>query len=245
MKSVTDILKKGTSWILDMIYPPKCLVCDALLAPGEDGCCCECAKKLPFIETPCCLKCGKPISSEEEEYCMDCQNQSHVFTKGVALWSYDERVRQVVYRFKYKNRREYAGYFGKELIKRYERQMKSWEADAVIPVPLHKKRLRKRGFNQAELIAKEAARYIGVPVKPDLAVRIKNTRPQKELNEKERHKNLKSAFKISKNVVKLKRVILVDDIYTTGATVDAIAQLLLKAGIEKVYVVALCIGKGY
>ena len=176
---------------------------------------------------------------------MDCQKQSHVFTKGIALWSYDEQVRKAVYRFKYKNRREYAGYFGEELIKRYGRQMRGWDADAVIPVPLHKKRLKRRGFNQAELIAKEIGRRLEVPVEPDMVFRIVNTRPQKELNEKERHKNLKNAFKISKNVVKLKKIILVDDIYTTGATADAIARLLLRAGVEKIYVVILCIGKGY
>lgn len=228
-----------------MLYPPKCLICDALLAQDEYGCCRKCTEKLPFIEPPYCLKCGKPVYSEENEYCLDCQKQSHVFTKGIALWSYDEEVRQAVYRFKYKNRREYAGYFGKELMKRYYQLIKSWEVDVVIPVPLHKRRLKKRGFNQAELIAREIGRGIDVSVEPQMAVRIKNTRPQKELNEKERHKNLKSAFKISKNVVKLKKVILVDDIYTTGATADAIAQLLLRAGVEKIYVIILCIGKGY
>ncbi len=245
MKQLANVVKKGGRRILNVLYPPKCLICEVILAPDEYGCCHSCAGKLPFIEPPYCLKCGKPVYSAETEYCMDCQKQSHVFTKGIALWSYDEQVRKAVYRFKYKNRREYAGYFGEELIKRYGRQMRGWDADAVIPVPLHKKRLKRRGFNQAELIAKEIGRRLEVPVEPDMVFRIVNTRPQKELNEKERHKNLKNAFKISKNVVKLKKIILVDDIYTTGATADAIARLLLRAGVEKIYVVILCIGKGY
>lgn len=231
--------------ILMMLYPIKCPFCGELTGSKYIQACEKCRQKLPYIRGPRCYKCGKPVSEEETEYCMDCTKKEHYFTQGISLWSYDESVKKAVYDLKYKNQREFAGYFAKELIKVYYRQIKAWDADAVIPVPIHKKRYRQRGFNQAELVARAISSYMQIPVETDYVVRVKNTKPQKELNDKERQKNLKNAFKINQNGVKLKKVIIVDDIYTTGATVDVVAELLLSAGITNVYVITLCIGKGY
>lgn len=235
----------GLTHMANVLYPGKCPICEKVTGTASISCCSSCERELPFITGERCMKCGKPVAEEETQYCLDCSKKKHLFEQGLALWSYDSRVKQAVYRFKYKNRREYAAYFGRELVRHYYRQMEGWGADAVLPVPLHAKRYKKRGFNQAELLAKEIGRYLHLPVYADFLLRMKNTKPQKELNEKERQKNLKNAFKIDENSVKLKKVILVDDIYTTGATVDIISEVLKEAGIDKVYVVSLCIGKGY
>lgn len=241
MKKVRGYANMG----MGILYPQKCPICNKIMGTGQCICCDTCEKELPFIGETRCLQCGKPVDDEETQYCMDCIKKEHIYCQGIALWYYDYRIRQAVYRFKYKNRREYVSYFGKEIVRRYAKQIKVWNAQALIPVPLHKSRYRQRGFNQAQLLAEEISRFIHVPVYTSLVVRSKATKPQKELNEKERQKNLKNAFKINENSVKLKRVVLVDDIYTTGSTVDTIAQLLHGAGIEQVYVISLCIGKGY
>ena len=121
----------------------------------------------------------------------------------------------------------------------------SWQPDALIPVPLHKSRMRKRGFNQAALVAERMGERLGIPVEEKLLIRVKKTSPQKELNDSARRENLKNAFQLCGNDVKLKRVVLIDDIYTTGSTLDAAAAALLAAGVEKVYFLSICIGRGF
>ncbi len=116
--------------------------------------------------------------------------------------------------------------------------------EALIPIPLHRKRLRARGYNQARLLARALGRRTGVPVCADFLVRVKNTLPLKYENPKERQNNLKKAFNIARNDVKLKRVVVIDDIYTTGSTMDEAAETLRGAGVEEVYFIALASGTG-
>lgn len=191
------------------------------------------------------MKCGKQLMDEETEYCMDCVKKKHYFTQGIALWSYHDIIKQSVYRFKYKNKREFADFYAKEIAKRYEDIIRIWNADCLIPVPMYKRKMRKRGYNQAEVLTDAIAGCLNIPVHKNILVRTRNTLPQKALNDKERQKNLKNAFKIQENSVKLKKIILVDDIYTTGSTVDAIAECFLAAGTEAVFVITLSIGQGY
>lgn len=245
LKKVYKVIRAITDVVLAVLYPSKCPFCGKLTGKKAVTACGGCRKKLPFITGPRCFQCGKPVDTEEKEYCMDCARKKHGFTQGISLWSYDKSVKQAVYRFKYKNQRAYAGYFARELVRQYGTQIRWWNAQAIIPVPIHRKRYGQRGYNQAELLARAISQYMQVPVQNNLIVRIKNTKPQKELNEKERQKNLKSAFKINENGVKLKKVIIVDDIYTTGSTVDVMTELLLSIGVTDVYVITLCIGKGY
>ena len=112
-----------------------------------------------------------------------------------------------------------------------------------MPIPIHRKRLIKRGYNQALLLAREISKHCGVPVMEKLLLRRRNTAPLKLLSPLERQKNLKNAFIVRQNSVKLKTIILIDDIYTTGATMDEAARELHKAGIPDVYFVALAGGK--
>ena len=115
--------------------------------------------------------------------------------------------------------------------------------EAVVPVPLHSSRRRKRGFNQAELLARELGRRMQIPVYARAVFRIRNTRPQKQLDGRERQENLKGAFAVSKRWNCPKSVLLVDDIYTTGSTIHRIAGLLKKAGVQKVYFMTISIGQ--
>lgn len=225
-----------------MIYPRCCPVCGEIVTQKGKLICVECKQKLVYIKNPRCKKCGKPLEFAKEEYCRDCRRRKHYFEEGRAVWVYSKEMRSSVYRFKYDNKREYADFYAEELVRIYGNWMKSLQIDAIVPVPLHEKRKRSRGFNQAEVLAWLIGKKLNLPVMPEIMVRQKNTVAQKELNDKERQENVKNAFKIVCNEVKLKRVLLVDDIYTTGSTIDAAAKALKDKGIEKVYYICLCTG---
>ena len=113
-----------------------------------------------------------------------------------------------------------------------------------MPVPIHDSKKKQRGYNQAELIARELGRRLNIPVETNLIKRVRKTIPMKDLSAVERQNNLKRAFKICRNDVKLNTIIIVDDIYTTGSTIDAMAYEMRKAGIKRIYFVALAIGNG-
>ncbi len=197
------------------------------------------------MEEPLCKKCGKPLEKEEDEYCRDCSRRKHVFTRGRAVLEYDSLMRASIGRFKYRNRREYADFYVEALLQVCGDAIRVWKPEALIPVPLHKSRRRHRGFNQAELVARRLGRKLGIPVCENLLVRTKKTRPQKELTDQERRQNLKNAFQVKQNDVRLKKVLLIDDIYTTGSTMDACSGILLENGVENVYFLSICIGRGY
>ncbi len=158
---------------------------------------------------------------------------------------YDSLMRESIGRFKYKNRREYADFYVQELLRTCKEAVKSWGVELLVPVPLHKSRRKLRGFNQAELIARGLGRELGLPVSSELLLRTRKTVAQKELNDQERRANLKNAFQVAKNKVSPKKILLIDDIYTTGSTIDAAAAVLLDHGAEKVYFLSISIGRGY
>lgn len=118
-------------------------------------------------------------------------------------------------------------------------------AEAIVPVPMYRPKQRKRGYNQAEIFAGELAEILGIPLVRDGVRRIKNTRPQKLLSDEERKNNLKKAFQAVEFIVKYKKILLVDDIYTTGSTVEAVAEELRRCGVEQVFFLTLCTGEGF
>lgn len=229
----------------NLIYPRRCPICDGLTGSHKILACGECRQRLVYVREPACKKCGKPLEKEETEYCADCGRRKHSYIRGKAVFPYDRLLRASVARFKYRNRREYADFYAEELIKSCGTALLSWEPDALIPIPLHKSRMRKRGFNQAELVARRIGKSLGIPVETGLLFRAKRTSPQKELSDAQRRANLKNAFQVRKNDVKLRKIVLIDDIYTTGSTIDAAAGVLLEHGAEKVYFLAICIGRGF
>ena len=149
-----------------------------------------------------------------------------------------------IYRLKYGGRQEYARFLGEEMAYYLGSFIKEVHPDALIPVPLHPKRFRKRGYNQAALLARTLGTCLDIPVEEKILCRTKDTKPLKLLNPEERQNNLKKAFNITQNDVKLNTVIMVDDIYTTGSTMDEAARTLLEGGVKKVYFVALACGAG-
>ncbi len=230
--------------ILNILYPPTCPICGKILRINNNQICIECKKKITYIQEPICKKCGKVLLFEEQEYCYDCCKKQHSYTRGLALWIYDENLKKSIYRFKYNNKREYAKVYANEIVLHHKRQIKEWNADGIIPIPLHKSKMRSRGFNQAEVLAIELSKQLSIPCYSNLISREKKTLPQKSLNDKQRINNLKNAFKIKQNDVKLNKIILIDDIYTTGVTIDSVTKVLKQEGINEVYFITISIGEG-
>ena len=228
----------------EILWPDTCPFCGKVNAAGI---CADCRKKarLLTVKEPRCMKCGKPVRYEEMEYCQDCTKIRHIYDRGVSLWLHREPVNTSIYRFKYHNQRFYAGFYADELVKKYGGLIKRWSPEMIVPVPLHSRRRRKRGYNQAELLAWELGKLLMIPVASDFVFRVRDTSPQKMLDNRKRRKNLEKAFAVRIPRHMPECVLVIDDIYTTGNTVDAVAGVLKKAGVQKVYFLTISIGQGY
>lgn len=232
-----------------LLFPPRCPFCDKVMFSSvflpPELVCAQCSGEAERVGEPVCKKCGKPLDDERQEYCYDCTHHRHEYVQGKALWVYRGVAKASVYRFKYQGRQEYAQFYARELVQTYGGWIKNCGIDALIPIPLFRRRQRQRGFNQAERIAREVGRQMGIPIYGKLLVRVRDTKAQKELNDEERKNNLKKAFKTSSNKVQLNHILLIDDIYTTGSTMNEAAAELKRSGAEEVYCLSLCIGRGY
>lgn len=228
--------------VLGLLFPDRCVLCDN---PGDlwlGGLCPSCRESFVPIRDPWCMKCGKQLLSKEEAYCGDCRRKDHAYERGISLCVYNEPVRRSIYRLKYRERQRYARFYGRAMAKCLTRQIGGFEADLIVPVPLHENRLKVRGYNQAALIARALGEAVGIPVREDVIRRGKDTKALKLLQPDERREQLKSAFNITSNSVKLNNVLVVDDIYTTGATMNEIARQLKSAGAKKVYFITIASG---
>ena len=229
--------------LTDLIYPRRCPVCDRAVSPFGSLVCETCKEAFEYVKEPYCMKCGKKLEEEETEYCHDCMRHRHLFDRGRALCSY-RSISDSIYRFKYKGRQEYAAYYAVCMEQSLGNWIRRCRPDALIPVPIHTSKRRVRGYNQAEVLAKELGKRLGIPVETNLIKRVRKTVPMKELSVYNRQNNLKRAFKICHNDVKLSTIVIIDDIYTTGSTIDAMSYELRKAGVKRIYFVTLAIGNG-
>lgn len=228
-----------------MIFPERCPGCDRVHKVGHHGFCEKCE---PIIRVPqgnVCPYCGKPLP-EELLCCPDCRGREEDGVIGQSAMLYSGMMRDSMARFKAGHRAEYAQTYAEYLWKT-QRDFLEQMGDAVlVPVPMHDKKVRKRGYNQAELIAAALAKYCHYPSEKRLLRKIKETKAQKSLAKRERMANLEDAFWCDPEVAMLylpgKCAIIIDDIYTTGATVQACAGTLRKAGFAKVYFLCVCIG---
>ncbi|MDF2821740.1 MAG: amidophosphoribosyltransferase [Clostridiales bacterium] len=184
------------------------------------------------------------MEQPEIEYCFDCSKGCNSYERGYPVFEYNEVIKKSIFRYKYGNRREYADFYCNEILNRYGLQLKQEKFDLIIPVPLSKKRMIKRGFNQSELLALRIAKYLNTKLDTTSLKRIIETKPQKILSSGQRQKNLKNAFQVRDNSVELKKILLVDDIYTTGSTVNACSKKLIEKGALSVHYISIAVGRG-
>lgn len=238
-----ELLRAFAEELCAFVVPLHCPVCDEILLPGT-LICDSCRSGIERAGEPVCKRCGKPLGDERVEYCRDCSRKKHLFVQGKAVFVYKGEIRQSMYRFKYANRREYALFYAREAAEQYREWVARRRIEGIIPVPMHRRKERQRGYNQAEVFARALGRELGLPTASPVK-RIRNTVPLKTLNERERRHNLKNAFHLEPDIVKWNQILLVDDIYTTGSTMDAVAEVLLSAGIKNIYYICISIGTGF
>jgi len=234
----------------ELLYPKRCPVCERVVGSGHIRACGECREELRYCEEPLCMRCGRPLLGCHSEYCDECQGRRYDFDRGFSLFQYDALVKRMISDFKFNGRAWYADFFAEELVKRYGKVLLELKPDLLVPVPIHKSKLKIRGFNQAQLLSERISSLTGIE-SVNLLIRTGRTKPQKELGFEERRKNLNGAFELDRRRLRatigmgqvLRTVVLVDDIYTTGATLNECARILKAGDISKVYFLSLSIGR--
>ncbi|HOH47242.1 MAG TPA: ComF family protein [Candidatus Cloacimonadota bacterium] len=219
--------------LLDLLYPPTCLVCRKRLEQAEDRLCPDCRSQISRPEGEHCRKCGSPVKGS---YCEACADFHYSFKLCRSAYQYGDVVKQLVHALKYEELLG-AGDILAEGMQEYCSTHKSFEDyDAVIPVPLHRVRKRERGYNQSEHLARKLASRLGIPCS-NAVTRPHYTSSQTRLGRTERSKNLSGAFRVrNPKSIRDKKIILVDDVFTTGSTVNEISKLLLDNGAKQVAV---------
>lgn len=230
--------------ILHIVFPERCPGCDEVHPVGVHGFCENCRRILQEPQGNLCPYCGKSIS-EEEDCCQECKGVYRSFNAGEALWLYTGQLRESMSRFKHGGRAEYGRVYGEMLWKNKKSWIEKIGKAVLVPVPISGKRLRRRGYNQAELIARELSVCSGLPMAADLLIRQRETKPQKELSRRERQENIRGAFvcnEVTEDWLYLSRkcAIIIDDIYTTGSTIEACACALREVGFEKIFFLCIC-----
>lgn len=231
---------------ISCLFPPRCPVCGELRIPWESMTCAECSGKLRKLKEPLCMCCGREISDERAEYCDSCKTQHRFLIRNYAVWQYDRQMKSSIAGFKYKGRTEYSDFYVYHMAHTFGKQLLRHGVTVLVPVPVSGKRRRFRGFNQAELLAEGLAKTLGMRV-AHLVKRVQNTVPQSKLTKKERKRNLLQSMAWNEAEAKQfselpQCVAIVDDIYTTGATLEACAGVLAEHGISGIYGACICLG---
>ena len=215
--------------IQDWLFPPTCLLCGDAGTAGRDLCL-ACFESLPF-NFPACPRCALPLPLETDIPCGNCQKHPPAYDRSLALFRYEEPVRHLIHALKFQARyacaRLMGGLLADKLVGLEE------QPSIIIPVPLHPSRYHERGYNQSLEIARTLSNRLDIPVDYQSCIRLNATQPQTELTAVQRRRNIKNAFTIAKPL-KATRVAILDDVVTTGATVNELAKVLRKAGIERI-----------
>lgn len=201
----------------------------------DDYFCEECLNKITQIDKNKCEHCGR-LTAYPVKFCDSCKEVNINFDRALSVFNYEEPISFLIQNFKYKNHKYHAKYFAEKLYSLYEKEGLS--ADVVTFVPMHEDRLEERKYNHAEILAREFSTLSKIEVKP-IIKKVKETERQATLSFKDRLKNLTSSFKADKVEVDGKRVLVIDDVLTTGATADVISKTLKKAGAKEVVVLTV------
>ncbi len=226
------------STVLALLFPKSCAGCGTIDRSLDRFWCDQCLGEMAFIGSPLCPVCGRPFldaPDSSDHLCGECLESAFHFDSARSAVLHLGIVRDRIHQLKFGGRLEWTTPLAELLLKVYH----GWDAaapDLVLPVPLHTRRLRQRGFNQSGLLARELAQNLGLPVSLDSLARKQWTEPQTRLNRHQRLKNVRGAFEVRRpELVRGRRVLLVDDVFTTGETLNECARTLKKKGAAGVY----------
>jgi competence protein ComFC len=228
---------------IHLLYPTKCVVCSEWLLSLERGVCAQCLAHITPLREPVCKKCSRelPRYGNQTHICSSCQSSRYLFRRCFAVVRYDDITKKIFHAVKFQKRKSYLTIFSshvEEKLAVVKNELRAY--DIVIPVPLDRHREQEREFNQSAVLAKKISNYLTIPLNSSVLKRIKRSIPQSRLARKERLENLKGAF-IIKGMKKIsgKSILLVDDVFTTGSTVNECAKVLKEAGARQVSVITL------
>lgn len=256
---VKEWLKKYTNEILDLVYPKTCFGCKTKLLSGSKIYLCrDCLEKIGELKSPFCISCGSPrpfdYSDLIEKYnllekdnvyykCPQCTGYKYYFSRGYTSSLYDGLIRECIHGLKY-NSHTYLGYTLAEIMLDFAlKNIQLQCVDLIMPVPLHWKKYRDRGFNQSLILSRTLSKRTGIPLVNKGLVRVKSIPSQVKLSRKDRIHNLKGAFKVKeKECFADKNILLVDDVFTTGATMNECAKTLIESGAKEVWAFSLARG---
>lgn len=231
-----DFVPRVKRTFLDLLFPPRCVGCRKV----GGWLCLECRSAIEFLKPPLCPRCGLPTA--KGALCLRCQRASLQIDGVRSVAFFGGPLREAIHRLKYSNSQDLAVPLG-EMMALYWREV-PFPADVIVPVPLHTRRLRERGYNQAALLARELGKGVGLPVLEDAMVRVRDTSPQVDLNAEERKENVREAFHCPTDRLASQSVLLVDDVYTTGATLEACTLALKQRGVRTVWALTLARATG-
>ena len=233
-------LGKLKTFALDLLFPPHCAACQRLGA----WLCVDCLDAIEAIEPPVCQHCGLPLTGSQHDkrraLCARCQ-VSPIQLNGLRAYAFHGGpLREAIHQFKYQDLRGLAPLLGHLMAEGWKRLAPSDLAlDAIVPVPLHRSRQRERGYNQATLLARELGHCLQLPVIEDAVVRSRATAPQVDLGAQARRANVRNAFRCQGNDLAGHSVLLVDDVCTSGATLESTCLALQGAGVSSVWACTL------
>ncbi len=237
--------KKYLEALIDLLMPNHCVSCKTV---QSEGLCHKCVQQVVYLKDNFCPICGRPHKDEKNNLlCPHCIGDKPKFLFCRSAFSYDGPIKDALHHLKFEGRSDLAGPLAKLLIQYIDRhcpEVKYSGFDRVASVPVGKKKMAKRGYNQAAIFAEALSKRLAIPNGADILVRVKETKPQFNLNREERLQNLDGAFAVQNHhLVAGQRLLLVDDIFTTGATVTECTRVLLQAGAKKVSVITLARSK--
>jgi len=233
-------LCRWTETVLGFIYPTVCQVCNRARATAADGCICDtCRQGVQRIEPPFCNRCGLPFGGDltTSFECSNCRGKDLSFTTARSAAVARGVTLEVIHRYKYKRALWFEPFLAQLLIESAAPALPPAKWDMIVPVPLHPVKEREREFNQAQRLAKHLSRATGIPLHHRCIRRVKATRTQTQLSQRERAANMRGAFAARSGLrLEGRRVVLIDDVLTTGATTNACARVLKGAGAGEVCV---------
>lgn len=221
----------------NLIYPTRCLICNEKLDYPEQFTCNQCKECFSFLEN-ICEYCGSPI--DKSGTCRVCNSEEFYFTKARSLFTFSNEIQKLIHGLKYDEKTNIGKLFA-TMIFHYLKKYKPFSnIDILIPVPLHAVKFRSRGFNQSEKITRPLSKIIGIPQRTDIIKRSRFTSTQTQLNKQQRKVNVEGAFTLRKLPPdNNSSVLIIDDVFTTGSTLNAISKLLQNNGVNQIYVLTI------
>lgn len=224
-----------------VLFPPKCIKCNKII-DSYGNLCSNCWSSIEFITDPMCKICGVPFEFDMDIdlICGQCAGTKQFFDHAISIFKYDENSKNLIYKFKYNDKTYLSKYFAKWIYKNIHTSINDYQY--IVPVPLHRKRMRKRFYNQSSLIASYLAKLSKKTFLPNLLIKNRYDVPQTSLTKKQRLKNVKSSFAINPKLqskIEGTKILLIDDVYTTGSTLNECSKILKKNGCNQITAVTL------